>query len=297
MWILGRFQIVYSTIPHKTRAMDVIRQVRRPSYATRGDSEYAFFAVFRDPVKAPTVAQATKYHSFGGYLFRGITEPDSGDTLSVFVECGGPDSRKISEPGSSRVGEFWTVCIGIEFTMVHPSKWGELGITDEVEQNIENVEEISRICSVEIPEGRHYTRSIKHKFDLLDVEKYRGNGLWCFARTALIQNGVLADAKGNFVVHFRLSLGFESSDNEGGYESDTGSDSDKGKSKYHQMRISDDAVLDKALKMRTKIVERMVEYDGKLKSIRNEVVLGILRKEMELLSNIVNGIPELCDYV
>lgn len=279
---------------YDTSTMSATCQVRRPLYTARGgEEEYAFYALFRNPQQTPSFAQLTNHHSLGGYLFRGIVEPDietGGEYVSVYLDCGGPDDEEITTP--SRVAGFWGLWTRSELTLVHLTKWSELGITEEDLRSDD--EQIYRVCSVEVP-GRiqkHLRKAEKLKFNVPEVTHYRGHGQRQFVPDAGIQKGLFGDESGKFLFHFRLALHSESSDNEGENEVSTDGELD-----FAQLQIPKDVVLANAIKARSKVLERIIDYDSKLSTITNEIVLVVVRKEMKVLSKVATEIPELCDYV
>lgn len=273
-------------------------EVRKPLTVSKGggDEEYGFFALVRESHRTPSWAQMTRYHSFGGYLFRGIIQPTGylsirGERVSVFLDCGGPDCDRGGGVGSG-VSGCWCFNMRVKMTLVHPAQWDSLGITDT---DINNGEEdvISRICGYELPAPTHNcSKIVRSKFDIPYVENYRGRGRRGFVPRTAIQKGVYGDAEGNFVVHFAVSMHTDFSDN----ESDRVEISDDD---YEHIQVGgkEGELYKNAEQLRSTMMNTMMQLDCKVKNITNEVVLGIVRKEIEVLSKIVSGIPELCEFV
>lgn len=55
--------------------------------------------------------------------------------------------------------------------------------------------------------------------------------------------------------------------------------------------------LPNELELRSRIMNKISEYDQKINSMQSTIVQTILRSEIEVLSRISSDIPDLIDYV
>lgn len=276
--------------------MNATSQVWKPFEPSGGD-EFAFFALIRDTKDTPSNKQITQYHSLGGYLFRGVVhsggqmEDTRGETLSVFLDCGGPDGEHITPP--SLVAPSWNYPVQFDITLVHPSKWGALEITEEDITGAEQ-EIVSRICGFDLPYTRPGNSAFvgKDKFNVPFVSAYQGIGLRRFVPFMMIQKGLFGDQLGNFLLHFRMTMhvDFEEDDTHHFLDDRTGKQNDGG-------RDSVGNLFTEALELRSSITERIIEYDSKVLKLKNKIVLEVLKQEIKILSKIVSEVPELGDFV
>lgn len=225
----------------------------------------------------------SSWYTFRGYLWRIMCNPHGRQEkkwVSVFLENGGPDLA--SDSSSKRHPRTWRCPVRVNFTLLHPSKWDELGISEK------------NTCGM-LPTNSDLPASprdhVKYFFSTFDHTDARGYGIFTFARSGMIQPGLFADDDFNFVVvcqaHVRDYF-----------------DSTSGIPWINEVSLSTDNTgrkqdynFDTALEERTALVEKLVQYDEVLVSSKQPSVRFLLEKEIKNISHTLEILPDLHQFL
>lgn len=291
---------------HPSIISSISNQVRAPLPTKTSGNEFAMYFLVRKFNLCTPHEIRSKYFSFGGYLWRILIQPRGKEEsfgLGAFFECGGPDVRLFPAGSSLHISPFWSVTARSNTVLLHPSKWRHIGITDE-DLTSESELHLSGEIDASVFDKKDYPQQ---PLDLTSVSNYTfmagqgcGYGKPGFSRFALLQPGLFADDNMNIVIVLRLVLddGFnnnvpvEASDSDNGNEEENEDESD-GKNKDEEQKTP----FMEAFSRRSILMEKMVDWDKKLNSAKNQTVRSVLQKEIDYLTETLSKLPNLDSYV